>query len=215
MATHRGVPEATIYRLSLYHCYLWEYTRRSAIDEGMTSRTLSELVGIREATVRRDLSYLGGVGRAGVGYRTHELLGALQEFLGVWDDYPMLRIGSVQMLQALEVVFPVDAFGVRAVGYFSESADDVGAIVGDIEVRHVTEIPELGPSTGAEVALVACAPSWIDQVLELLNEGGISGALLLTPKIGVEVPPRMHLRQMRIPCDIKTVACALKVPVLA
>ena len=215
MATQYGVPEATIYRLSLYHCYLWEYKRRSATDEGMTAKTLSQLVGIREATVRRDLSYLGGVGRAGVGYRTYELLDALQEFLGVWDDYPMLRIGSVQMLQALEVVFPVDAFGVRPVGYFSESADDVGAVVGDLEVRHVTEIPTLGPSTGAEVALVACAPSWVEPVLDLLNQGGISGALLLTPKVKPAVPPRMHVRQLRIPCDIKTVACALKVPVLA
>lgn len=212
MADLSRIPEATVYRLSLYHCYLGEMIRRGSADVRVTSRELAKELDIREETVRRDLSYIGGVGRPGAGYQMYELFEALQEFLGLCDDYPIIRIGTAQMLQALQVVFPTDAYGVRPVAYYSELPEDVGAVVGGLEVRHVTEIPRIDPSLDVRVALVACSPGWIDSVLEMLNEAGVTGVLLLTPKVKLDRPEGMNVRHIRMPCDIKSLAHGCRIP---
>ncbi|MBS3956586.1 MAG: hypothetical protein KGZ40_03515 [Clostridiales bacterium] len=206
------IPEATVYRLSLYHCYLGELIRRGSADVRVTSRELAKELDIREETVRRDLSYVGGVGRPGAGYQLFVLFEALQQFLGLCDEYPIIRVGTAQMLQALQVVFPADAYGVRPVAYYSELPEDVGTVVGGIEVRHVTEIPRLDVSLEVRVALVACSPGWIDPVLEMLNEADVTGVLLLTPKVKLDRPERMNVRHIRMPCDIKSLAHGCRIP---
>ncbi len=206
------VPDATVYRLSLYHCYIGEMIRGGARDQRITSKVISLELDIREATVRRDLSYMGGIGVTGAGYSLFGLFDALQGFLGLCDDFPIIRVGTAQMLQALEMVFPADAFGVRPVAYYSEMPDDVGAAVGDLQVRHVTELPLLDKSLDVRVALVACSASWIESVLEMLDQVGVTGVLLLTPKVSVSRPEGMRVRHLRMPCDIKSLACGCRLP---
>ncbi len=215
MADFDYIPQATVYRLSLYHCYIGEMIRAGEDEKNVTSRVLADELDIREETVRRDLSYIGGVGRRGVGYSMGTLFEALSEFLGLYDEYPIVRVGSAQMLRALEVVFPPDAYGVRPVAYFSEQPEDVGTVIGELEVRHVTEIPQHDKDLDVRVALVACSQPWIDPVLEMLSEAGINGVLLLTPKVKLDRPEGMNVRHVRMPCDIKSLACGCKIPVAA
>jgi NADH/NAD ratio-sensing transcriptional regulator Rex len=111
------------------------------------------------------------------------------------------------MLEALQVVFPAERFGVKPVAYFSELPEDAGAMVGDLEVKHLTEIPRLDPALGVDVALVACSPGWVQITLDLLASAGVTGALLLTPIIKLRRPEGMTVTQLRMPCDLKSLAC--------
>jgi redox-sensing transcriptional repressor len=206
VADSTTVSEATVYRLSLYHCWLGELLRTDKTGR-VTSRELSEQLGVKEETVRRDLSFVGGSGRPGSGYVALTLFQAIQEFLGLYDAYPIVRIGSAQMLESLAVVFPPDAYGVVPVGYFSELPEDVGRTVNGIPVKHLTDLPELDPSLGVSVAMVACSPSWVPLTLELLEKAGITGVLLLTPQIRLKKPESMNIIHVRMPCDIKSLAC--------
>lgn len=205
------VPEASVYRLSLYHCYLGELLRTGS-DERITSPRLAEALDIKEETVRRDLSFVGGGGRPGSGYDTRVLFDALQRFLSLRDEYPVLKVGTAQMLEALSVVFPAHAYGVDPAAYYSELPQDVGAKVHDIEVRHISDIPKLDPSLGITVALVACSPGFVQLVLNLLAEAGISGVLLLTPALRLDRPEGMTITHVRMPCDIKSLACRCHLP---
>lgn len=206
MADAVRVPDASVYRLSLYHCYLGEMLRVGE-SARVTSRQLAAELGVKEETVRRDLSFIGGVGRPGAGYDLRVLFDALQAFLGLKDEYPIIKVGSAQMLEALSVVFPAHSYGVEPVGYFSELPDDVGRQVHGIEVRHITDIPELDQDLGVSVALVATSPGWVKLTLELLAKAGIEGVLLLTPAIRLDAPDGMTVTHVRMPCDIKSLAC--------
>lgn len=206
MSDVQRVPDASVYRLSLYHCYVGEMLRTGATAR-VTSRRLADDLGIKEETVRRDMSFIGGVGRPGAGYDPNELFAALQSFLGLSDEYPIVRIGSVQMLEALNVVFPPKSYGVDPVAYYSEHPDDVGKIVHGIEVRHVNDIPDIDRSLEVTVALVACSPAWVQMILELLAKANIMGVLLLTPSLRLEKPEGMTVTHVRMPCDIKSLAC--------
>ena len=210
MAVSSKVSDATIYRLSLYHCYVGELLRTG--DSGkIRSRQLAEELGIKEESVRRDLSFIGGVGRPGSGYEAQVLFQALQEYLGLSDEYPIVRIGSVQMIEALSVVFPPHSYGVKPVAYYSEIHADAGKMVHGIEVRHIAEIPALNPALGVDVALVACSPGWVSATLAMLSSAGVSGVLLLTPAIRLDKPEGMTITHVRMPCDIKSLACRCQV----
>lgn len=199
-------PEATVYRLSLYHCYLGELHRTEGAQR-ITSRRLAEELNIKDETVRRDLSFLGAGGRPGSGYESADLFASLQDYLGLSDEYPIIKVGSRQMIESLSVVFPSAAYGVKPVAYFSENPEDVGALVHGIEIRPIEELPALDRSLNATVALVACAPKVVQRVIDLLNEAGISGVLLLTPSIKLKKPKDMTLTHVRMPCDLKSIAC--------
>lgn len=200
------MPEATIYRLSLYHCYLGEALRTG--QEGrITSRKLAEDLSIKDETVRRDLSFVGGVGTPGSGYDSRELFMAVQKLLGLSDRYPVVRIGSVKMIEALEVVFPPDAYGITPMAYYSELPEDVGKIVDGIEVKHISALPDLDRGLEISVALVACSPGWVQLTVDLLAKAGITGVLLLTPALKLEKPEGMTITHVRMPCDIKSLAC--------
>jgi redox-sensing transcriptional repressor len=205
------VPEASVYRLSLYHCYIGELHRIEG-PQRITSGRLAEELDVKEETVRRDLSFMGGVGRPGAGYESEALFAALQDFLGLSDEYPIIKVGSAQMIEALSVVFPTESYGVRAVGYFSEQPDDVGAKVRGLTVRHIDELPRFGETSDVNVALVACTPPLVQRVIDLLHAAGVTGVLLLTPAIKVHRPEGMTITHVRMPCDIKSIACRCKVP---
>ncbi|MDI6901140.1 MAG: winged-helix domain-containing protein [Anaerosomatales bacterium] len=211
MAQRRTAPDATVYRLSLYHCYLGELLRVGA-PARITSRELAEELGIKEETVRRDISFVGDIGRPGAGYEPEVLFAAFTEFLGLSDEYPVVKVGTRGMLEALQVVFPAERYGVRPVAYFSELPEDAGSAVGDLEVRHLTDIPKVLPDLGVDVALVACSPGWVQITLDLLASAGVTGVLLLTPIIRVRKPEGMTVSQVRMPCDIKSLACRCQLP---
>lgn len=180
--------------------------------EKITSPRLAEELGIKEETVRRDLSFVGGVGRPGSGYDARVLFDALQDYLGLKDEYPILKVGTAQMLEALSVVFPAHTYGVEPVAYYSELPSDVGKVVHGIEVKHIADIPKLDPALGITVALVACSPGFVQLTLNLLAEAGITGVLLLTPALRLERPEGMTVTHVRMPCDIKSLACRCYVP---
>ncbi len=133
MAQLRTAPDATLYRLSLYHCYLGELLRVGAPDR-ITSRQLADELGIKEETVRRDVSFVGDIGRPGAGYDPLVLFREFTEFLGVSDEYPIVMVGTARTLEALQVVFPSERYGVKPVGLFSELPEDAGLVVGALEV---------------------------------------------------------------------------------
>ncbi len=211
MQETRNAPDATVYRLSLYHCYLGELIRVGAPDR-ITSRQLAEQLNIKEETVRRDISFVGDIGRPGSGYDPQTLFDAFTEYLGLSDEYPIAKVGTAQMLGALEVVFPPNRYGVKPVAYYSELPDDVGEKVGDIEVQHLTDIPKLDPELDVRVALVACSPGWVQITLDLLASAGVMGVLLLTPSVKVNAPKDLELTHVRMPCDIKSLACRCRIP---
>jgi len=210
MAAPTKVSDATIYRLSLYHCYVGEMLRTGHSDK-ILSRQLASELSIKEESVRRDLSFIGGVGRPGSGYDSRVLFKALQDFLGLSDEYPIVRVGSAQMLEALDVVFPPHSFGVKPVAYYSEVRSDVGKLVHGIEIRHITEIPALNRELGVDVALVACSPELVSDTLVMLASAGVMGVLLLTPAIKLDKPEGMTLTHVRMPCDIKSLACQCRI----
>lgn len=210
MANPVIAPEATVYRLSLYHCYLTQLLQEGGTR--ITSSVFAKDLGYKEETVRRDLSYVGGGGRPGSGYDARTLFDAVQTFLGLIDEYPIIEVGSAEVLSAIRIVFPAERYGLKPVAHYSQSAEDVGKFVNGIEIRPLDELADPGLSAGATVGLLACAPEQVADAVEAMGRGGIQGILVLTPAIHIDPPPGVTITHVRIPCDMKSLACRCRPP---
>lgn len=202
----RRASDATVYRLSLYHCYLEDLIQRDASATKITSRQLARALDLNEETVRRDLSVLKSGGRPGSGYETFRLLLSLSEFLGVADQCAIVKVGSAEMLAAVGVIFPAERYGVRPVACFTEEPADVGKVVDGLEIRHLADIASHVPMSGAKVALIATEPQWAQVSVDLLQQAGVTGFMLLTPVAAINHAEGTSVYQLRMPCVVKSLS---------
>lgn len=201
--TEQGrVPESTVLRLSRYHCFLGELQHSGS--GRITSREIAEDLGLSEETVRHDLSYVPAKGRPGSGYDKHELYDALCECLDLSAAHPFAAIGNQDVLRGLAVTFPAEDFGLSAAVYFSERAEDAGALVGDQPVHPAADIPKVARGLGIRVALVAVAPPAVEETLKLLSQAGVHGVVMLTPVLRPTHPEGMSITYFRMPCALKS-----------
>ena len=70
--TTSKIPQATSKRLPLYYRFLQNFA--NAGKKRVSSSELSEAMKIDAATIRRDFSHFGALGRKGYGYDVHYLV---------------------------------------------------------------------------------------------------------------------------------------------
>ncbi|MBO1912106.1 redox-sensing transcriptional repressor Rex, partial [Microvirga sp. 3-52] len=73
------IPQATSKRLPLYYRFLQNFA--NANKKRVSSSELSEAMKIDAATIRRDFSYFGALGRKGYGYDVDYLVGFFRTIL--------------------------------------------------------------------------------------------------------------------------------------
>ena len=79
---NREVPRATIGRIPTYLRYLKSLPAETV---NISATILAKGLGLGEVQVRKDLSAVSGAGRPKTGYRTADLIGTLEKFLGVGE----------------------------------------------------------------------------------------------------------------------------------
>lgn len=79
MPEHTKIPRATLKRLPLY--YRFVSTLKSKGIDRVNSKAISEALQIDSATIRRDFSYFGELGKKGYGYNVDSMLEFLNQRL--------------------------------------------------------------------------------------------------------------------------------------
>jgi len=211
MATSSRNSDASLLRLSRYHCFLGQLqgvrSRRP-----VTSRELAEELGLSEETVRHDLKNVRIEGRPGAGYDAKELYAAIQEYLDLSAEHPFIAVGAPDVLAGLPVMFPAHSFGMRAVGYLTDDPEAVGRRAGDAQIASLSDAAALVAETGATLALVACAPESLDDVAQQLRDAGVRGLLVLTPVLSPLEVDGLEVTYFRIPCALKSLARTIAEP---
>ncbi|MBE0448099.1 MAG: HTH domain-containing protein [Actinobacteria bacterium] len=203
-AKSKPIPAIVLHRMALYHCLLTDWLLAGR-NNSTTSKELANTIGVTDATVRNDLSYLGDeTGVRGVGYSISSLRGLLGRFLTLPPSAPIAFVGSTKALGSIFSFFPPEKFGFIATAFFSEDPSDRGTVVNGHEVHSIEAIsPALG-NLGIKVAVVATLPNWIQHSVNLLAKAGIKGVLIITPSTEVMIPDGVKVLHIRIPCDLKT-----------
>lgn len=202
-ARFKPTPAAVLNRLALYHCLMSDWLS-SGKNGSVTSRKLADTLGVTDATVRSDLSYLGEeIGVRGLGYSTENLKRELEKFLSLPTFAPVAFLGTAKTIDSILSFFSPEKFGFTITTFFSEDPNDTGATVNGCEIQPIGAIPSTVGSLGIKTAIIATDPSWAQYSVDLLAKAGIKGILILTPAIAVKAPDEVKIIQAGIPCNLK------------
>lgn len=172
---------ASAARLSLYLRCLegWRRDGRPTVS----SRDLAAALGLGGAQVRKDLAYLGGLGRRGVGYRVDDLVAAIRVALGIDREWPTVLVGAGNLGRALVRYRGFAERGFRIVGVFDADPRAVGQRVEGVEVYPMADLARRVRDLGAELGVVAVPAEAAQEVGELLADAGVRGVLNFAPAV--------------------------------
>lgn len=189
---NKSVPKATLQRYPVYLKALRQL-KRLGIERVMSSE-LSDYVAIKSTTIRRDLSFLGALGKQGYGYDIDTLIQIFNDRLGVDFDEKIILIGAGNLGQAL---MNYNRWN-YVVGEIACAFDiDEAKINRDysIPVYHLDELEERIPE-GCRIAIITASKD-IQKTVNRLSKLGIRGIIDFTHE-HIIVPKTMTLKTVDV-----------------
>ena len=168
-------------RLSRYLQVLTQAKRMGKTS--ISSQAISEYTNVNPTQIRRDLSGFGKFGKRGVGYDIDTLIGQIRKILRTSGQHNIALFGAGNLGQAIAGSGAFADHGFRISAMFDTDPDKVGLRIGDLTVRHYSELPLVVENEG----MLAIPAGAAQQVADDLVASGVkiifnySDALLSVP----------------------------------
>lgn len=142
----------------------------------VSSRELASLLGMTASQVRQDFNCFGDVnGRQGIGYSVDTLLDMLEALLLRGEPLPAILIGAGRLGKAVSRFITTGTNGYQLIAVFDASPDEVGQVVGDITVRHISELEDFCRTHHPEAAVLCLPRDGARDISNKLVSYGIKG----------------------------------------
>ena len=207
--SRRGIPEATVARLPVYHRVLSELAESGIAT--VSSDELAVATGVTSATLRKDLSYLGSYGTRGVGYDTAYLVYQIARALGLMQDWPVVIVGIGNLGHALANYGGFASRGFRVVGLLDADPVRVGEKIpagrdgAEIEVRPLVDLESVVSEGEACIGVIATPAGAAQDVCDRLVAAGVSSILNFAPAV-LSVPAGVDVRKVDLATELQILA---------
>ena len=166
---------SVIRRLPRYFRYLSDM-----MANGMTrisSKELSQRMGITASQIRQDLNCFGGFGQQGYGYNIEALYNEIKVILGAEDNNTAIIVGMGNLGTALAHNMNFIKRGVFLTGLFDISEHRIGKEINGMQIRNVSEIEAFCSDTKKipDIAVLTLPKQETQAMAELLEKCGIKG----------------------------------------
>ena len=145
------IPQATTKRLPLYYRFIQNFANEG--KQRVSSQELSEAMKIDSATIRRDFSYFGALGKKGYGYDVLYLLEFFRQTLDQDEGANVALIGVGNLGNAFLKYNFQKNHNTRIVVAFDSKAPYEGHEVNGIPVYHPDRLEEMYQKYNAELAI--------------------------------------------------------------
>ena len=195
------IPKATARRLPIYHRYL--RFLHNAGKKRLSSTELSEAVKVDSATIRRDFSYFGALGKRGYGYDVEYLLDFFSKTLNQDRLTNVALIGVGNLGHALlNYNFHVSN-NVRISAAFDVNEDIVGKILSGVPVYPMTDMVDQLRIQQIDVAILTVPQEVAQDATNRLTEAGVRGIMNFTP-IRLSVPDNVRVQNVDLTNELQT-----------
>ena len=168
-----NVSMSVVRRLPRYYRFLGELKKQGYTR--ISSRELSQRMGLTASQIRQDLNCFGGFGQQGYGYNIELLYGEIGRILGLDSLQRIIIVGAGNMGRAIANHMSFEDRGFRLIGIFDSKESRIGQMVAGMPIRNVADLDEFCRSelpTAAVLTVPVGAASAIgDQLVKL----GIKG----------------------------------------
>jgi redox-sensing transcriptional repressor len=187
------IPAVVIDRLPVYARALTDLEQQGR--DVVSSQELGEILGVTPAQIRKDLSYFGRFGKQGRGYNVLRLAQELRQILGLDRQWSMVLVGVGHLGQAILTYDGFQPQGFIIVDAFDVDDSVVGARVGGVSVKSVSELGEYLKKRQVDIGIVAVPADEAAPIIAALIAGGVRSILNYAPT-AVPVPDRVQIRNI-------------------
>ncbi|MEC0343886.1 redox-sensing transcriptional repressor Rex [Peribacillus frigoritolerans] len=201
------IPQATAKRLPLYYRFLKNL--HSSGKQRVSSAELSEAVKVDSATIRRDFSYFGALGKKGYGYNVNYLLSFFRKTLDQDELTKVALIGVGNLGTAFLNYNFMKNNNTKIEMAFEVSEEKVGKRIADVPIYHMDQIDTLLQENNI-TAVILTVPAQVAQTItDRLVKADIKGILNFTPA-RLTVPPSIRVHHIDLAVELQSLIYFLK-----
>ncbi|WP_203269585.1 redox-sensing transcriptional repressor Rex [Streptococcus uberis] len=203
MAIDKSIPKATAKRLSLYYRIFKRFYTDQV--EKASSKQIADAMGIDSATVRRDFSYFGELGRRGFGYDVTKLMNFFADLLNDHSTTNVLLVGCGNIGRALLHYRFHDRNKMQiSMGFDVDDHPMVGTKTADgIPIYGISTINDHVKKADIETAILTVPSTHAQEVADQLIEAGIRGILSFSP-VHLQVPKGIIVQYVDLTSELQT-----------
>lgn len=202
------IPQATAKRLPLYYRFLRNL--HNSGKQRVSSAELSEAVKVDSATIRRDFSYFGALGKKGYGYNVNYLLTFFRKTLDQDELTKVALIGVGNLGTAflnynfmknnntkIEIAFDIDP-------------NKVGEKIGDVSIYSLEELETRLISEDISVIILTIPAEVAQRVTDqVTTKTNVKGILNFTPA-RLNVPSSIRVHHIDLAVELQSLVYFLK-----
>jgi redox-sensing transcriptional repressor len=208
---HEAIPEPVVRRLSLYLRQLETFKLNGKLT--ISSKSLGQSLNLTDAQVRKDLTWFGQFGRAGIGYKVDDLISRVRRILGTDKSRNVLLVGAGNLGRALcaykgfeEKGFRIAAVFDRDVSSIPKTREDESTKKTDgpqcVPVLPMSQLKETVLRLDIHLAILAVPADQAQDVVDDLVDAGISGILNFAP-VSLRVPKRVSINSVDMAVELE------------
>ncbi|EHO52280.1 redox-sensing transcriptional repressor Rex [Lentilactobacillus kisonensis] len=199
--TAENIPRATAKRLPIYYRYL--NILHDTGKQRISSTELAEAVQVDSATIRRDFSYFGALGKRGYGYDVDSLLNFFKQILNQEHLTNVALIGVGNLGHALlNFNFHKDS-NVRISAAFDTNDQIINTVEDGVPVYPISELADQLHEQQIQVVILTVPSSAAQEVADAAVAGGVKGILNFT-SIRISVPDKVLVQNVDLTNELQT-----------
>ena len=195
------IPKATAKRLPLYYRYLLLLN-----DEGkdkVSSTERAEAVQVDSASIRRDFSYFGALGKRGYGYDVKNLLSFFKKILNQDTLTNVALVGVGNLGHALLNYNFKRSNNIRISCAFDINPEITGKITQGVPVYSMDEMKQQIADQQIRIAILTVPQATAQKTADEMIEAGIKGIMNFTP-IRLSAPNGVRIQNVDLATELQT-----------
>lgn len=207
MSDQVKIPRATLKRLPLYYRFV-SSLKSKGIDR-VNSKAISDALQIDSATIRRDFSYFGELGKKGYGYNIDSLLDFFKSELSESDMIKIAIVGVGNLGKALLTYNFSIHDDMTITEAFDVKEDVIGQKIGNVIVKDNDELITTLKKEEIDVVILTTPERVAQKVADELVQAGVKGILNFTPG-RINTPSDVRVHQIDLGIELQSLLFFMK-----
>jgi redox-sensing transcriptional repressor len=181
----KPIPEPTLRRLPQY-LYFLKNLENQGVFEVSTTKIANEFK--QDPTqIRKDLGYLGSLGKPKIGYEVTVLINAIETFLNWNNTTEAFIAGAGNLGMALIGYEHFAKYGIKIIAAFDNDPSKVGVEIKEIPILSINKLSDLIKRMHVNVGIITVPAETAQDIADMMIEGGIKAIWNFAPVI-LKVP---------------------------
>ena len=195
MMRNRDISNSVIRRLPRYYRFLGELEHNGYVR--ISSRELSEKMGLTASQIRQDFNNFGGFGQQGYGYNVEYLYDEIGKILGLDYQHNMVLVGAGNLGQALVKYLKFKQSGFNFICAFDINPQLYDQTIGGIPIRPIQELQTYVDKNNVDIVVLTIPKSEAKEVAQSLSKTNIK-AIWNFAHVDLELPSQIQVENVHL-----------------